>query len=203
MTEESLKKIFEFLSIANNLKWEMRYAGRPDAKSDSVAAHSWRLALMAFLITDELKLNINKEKAIKLALIHDIVESIAGDACYVDVTLGKITKEQKQAQEKEAIEQIKLSLPENHGTEIYNLWQEYENQTTPEGKFIKALDKIEGLTHLIEQGHKCYNYPEMIPNYADPHVKKYPELTPILKLIKEKLKEEFIKGNIEWKEEYN
>ena len=100
------------------------------------------------------------------------------------------------------IRQIKNSLPPKIGEEIANLWNEYDERSTREAKFVKALDKLETLTHLIETGYKTYDRPELIANYADKTVKDFPELTDMLKIIKRKLKSEFKKGNIPWKEEY-
>jgi hypothetical protein len=74
---------------------------------------------------------------------------------------------------------------------------------TKEAMFVKALDKIETLTQLVETGYTIYDKPQFIANYANKAVNKYPELLPLLKIVKRKLKEEFIKGNIERKEEYN
>ena len=85
----------------------------------------------------------------------------------------------------------------------YNLWNEYEKGSTGEAKFVKALDKLETLTHLIEAGYKTYDRPEMIVNYADKAVKEFPELKGVLKIIKQKIKVEFDKGGIPWKEEYD
>src|SRR3989338_6896951 len=65
---------------------------------ESVADHSFRTSIMALLLAD--KLNLDKNKCVQMALIHDISESIAGDITPHD----KISKEEKYKLEKKAME---------------------------------------------------------------------------------------------------
>ena len=200
---EDLEKIFKFFHQAEKLKTTMRFLESKDIVQESSAAHSWRLSLMTFVIASELKLSLNTEKALKIAIVHDLAESITGDIDYLLITNGKVSKEEKKKLEENAMQQIKNSLPKKIGNEIYNLWKEFETQSTNEGKFVKALDKLETLTHLVEVGYKAYDKTEVIPTYADEAVKTFPELSGVLKKIKKELKLEFEKGSIPWREEYN
>ncbi len=199
---ENLEKFFEFLRLAGKLKEVERYNEKRNGQKESVADHSWRLALMVFLIAEKLNLDVDILKAMKIALIHDIAESITGDIDAVLVMEGKVSKEEKETGEIKAMEEIKNIASDGIGKEIYSLWDEYEKCQTREAKFIKALDKIETLLHLVESGHKTFDKPKLIPRYADKTVKNFPELMPMLKAVKQKLKEEFAKGGIVWKEEY-
>lgn len=204
MNSENLEKIFDFLHIIENLKSSLRYLSTKTGRKESSAEHSWRLALMTFMITDELKLDVDKLRAVKIALVHDICEAITGDFDSWEVEKGNLSRLEKKEREKEAIAQLKNSLPKQVGEEIYNLWSEYEEGKTPEARYIKALDKIETLTQFFETGHKIYHEGhDYLATYADPHVKNFPELKPILRIIKKKLKSEYEKGNIPWKEEYD
>ena len=200
---EDLEKIFKFFHQAEKLKTTMRFLESKDIVQESSAAHSWRLSLMTFVIASELKLSLNTEKALKIAIVHDLAESITGDIDYLLITNGKVPKEEKKKLEENAMQQIKNSLPKKIGNEIYNLWKEFETQSSNEGKFVKALDKLETLTHLVEVGYKAYDKTEVIPTYANEAVKTFPELSEVLKKIKKELKLEFEKGSIPWKEEYN
>lgn len=201
--KNNLNKIFNFLDKIENLKSTVRYIYTKSGRQESVAEHSWRLALMAFILAQELKLKINILRATEMALVHDLPEAITGDIDAVQIAEGKVLKRDKQRREKKAMGKIANLLPSKVGEEIYNLWQEYEESKTAEARFIKALDKIETLTQLSESGYKTYDKPEFIANYADQAVKKFSELVPILKIIKEKLKKEFQKGSLPWKKEYN
>lgn len=158
---------------------------------------------MTFIIIDELKLDIDVNKSIKIALVHDLAESLTGDIDAIKIAEGTFSKEEKEKQEIEAIMNLKETLPEIIGNEILDLWHEYNNCETKEAKFIKALDKIETLTQLAEIGYKMYDKPEFIANYANKAVKNFPELVDMLKIVKRKLKNEFDKGNIERKKEYD
>ncbi|MFA6106735.1 MAG: HD domain-containing protein [Patescibacteria group bacterium] len=201
----NLSKIFDFLHLIRDLKTTYRYGAQEregGVHRDSSADHSWRVAIMVFLFAEELKLEIDIYKAVKIALTHDLVEAIAGDVDYRLIWLKKVSPEDKFKNEYAAMEKIRGTLPSPAGQEIFDLWLEFEKGTTPEGKFVNALDKMEGMTHLIEEGHMTYDVPESIPRYADQAVADFPALKNAYKIMKEKLKKEFEKGGIEWKNEY-
>lgn len=196
-------KIMGFLKEAGRLKETYRFSEAEALKEkESSAAHSWRLSLMAILVAKELRLEIDMEKALKIAIVHDVGEAIAGDVDYRLIHEGKITKEEKHAAELAAIHKLEHMLPESLGAEIYTLWKEYEEHATREARFIKALDKLETLSYVIENGYQCMDVPEMIATYADKPVSEFPELIPVLREIKARLKAEFEKGGYDWKDSY-
>ena len=201
--KNDLEKFFAFFREAEKLKSVLRRSFMTSGRQESSAEHSWRLALMVFIFAGELSLDINISRAMKIAIVHDLPETIAGDVDTVDIHDGKITKEEKNKRENEAMEKLKEILPQEIGEDIYGLWDEYENAATKEARYVKALDKIECLTQLVEAGYKIYDRPELIAPYADEAVKNFPELLPALRIVKRKLKEEFIKGGFQWKEEYD
>lgn len=200
---ENLEKIFDFLHKIENLKSTLRYNSTTSGRKESTADHSWRLALTAFIIADELKLDVDVNRSMKIALVHDLAEALTGDIDAILIAEGKVSKETKDKMEIAAIAELQKTLPDAVGKDISNLWHEYNDCKTKEARFIKALDKIETLTQLAETGHKTYDRPDFIPNYADKAVKSFPALTGMLKIVKRKLKSEFKKGNIEWKEHYD
>jgi len=199
----NLEKIFDFLHKIENLKSTLRYNKTTSGRNESSAEHSWRLALITLIIADELRLSIDVNRAIKIALVHDLPEALTGDIDAILIAEGKYPEDEKEKQEIEAIINLQKTLPEVIGKQISDLWHEYNDCKTKEAKFVKALDKIETLTQLAESGYKIYDKPEFISNYANKSVKSFTELSGMLKIVKRKLKAEFDKGNIEWKEEYN
>jgi putative hydrolase of HD superfamily len=202
MTE--LEKLFDFLHIAGKLKTTLRYAEiNSNARRESTADHSWRLSLMVFMIWQELSLNLNVNKAMEIALVHDLAESLTGDIDALVIARGEISIEEKNIKELQAMITIKNILSKDMGEKIFELWQEYEEGITEEAKFVKALDKLETITQLIELGYKVYDAPDFIPTYADKHIEKFPKLTPMLRVIKTKLKAEYKKGNLKWEKSYN
>jgi putative hydrolase of HD superfamily len=200
---DNLEKIFNFLQKIENLKGTLRYNETTSGRKESAADHSWRMALMTFIIADELKLDVDITRSIKLALVHDLAEALTGDIDSVLVAEGEFSKEEKERLEIEAIRKLQDTLPESIGKEISELWHEYNDCETREAKYVKALDKIETLTQLAETGYKMYDKPEFIATYANKSVKSFPELTDTLKIVKKKLKKEFERGNLEWKDDYD
>ena len=71
-------KLLETLHIAERLKDELRHCDTSKGRRESVAEHSWRIALMALFMQDEFpELDINK--VIRMCLIHDLGECFTGD----------------------------------------------------------------------------------------------------------------------------
>jgi len=95
---------------------------------------------------------------------------------------------------------LKNVLPPRDGDKFYELWDEYEEAKTPEAKFVKALNKLEAITHLIEAGYQTYEKPEFMIRHINKAQEECPELAPVIKILKQELKKEFSNGNIPWKE---
>ena len=96
---------------------------------ESVASHSWGLSLLVLLYCPP---HINKRRALELSIVHDLPEVIVGDITPHD----NISKEEKHRREKVAAQNL---LP----PELYKIWCEYQENTSPEAQFIHRLDKLE------------------------------------------------------------
>lgn len=101
--------------------------------------HTWHLVVTLWMLSEKYEKKIDLSKAIKMALIHDLPEMIAGDV-YAHST--EISKEQKKQNEIKAMEEIVSKLPTAFGNEIKSLWEEYEERTSEEAKFVWLVDKI-------------------------------------------------------------
>lgn len=200
---ERIQWIFEFLHLIGKLKTTYRFGANENLQGDSSADHSWRLAVMVFLLASELKLDVDVEKSMKIALVHDLAEALTGDIDARDIKNQKVTKAEKQEREMAAMEKICGTLPAERGEEIYNLWEEYQQKETKEAKFINALDKIETLTHVVEIGYENYDDVDLAGVYGNKAVERYPELMEVMRVVKEELKAEYEKGGFPWKEEYD
>lgn len=104
---------------------------------ESIADHTWSVAMLALTIIEKYKLDLDVTKCMKIAMIHEFGEIYAGDFTPRD----NVTKEQKHELEKESVEKV-LSLI-NFENDFYELWEEFEKQETEESKFIKQIDKLE------------------------------------------------------------
>lgn len=136
--KSSLRNILQFLHKSEKLKTLLRHSWLSSDKQESVAEHTWRIALMAIILKDYLKTKVNLEKVLSMIIIHDLPEIFAGDH---HAWRGKL--ENKYALEKKGLIKLLGNLPPNQKTKILDLWQEYEDKKTPEAKFAKALDKLE------------------------------------------------------------
>ena len=204
MKKNKIEKIFDFLEISERLKKTKRWENTPSmAFKETSADHSWHLAILLIVITSEFDYKIDVLRALKMALAHDLVEAIAGDTDASLIHFGKKTQEAKSEEELAAMKEIRTSLPKKSGQEINHLWTEYEEGKTREAKFVKALDKIEGINHMLFETHQSFDTPELIAPYPNESVKKFSPLKPILKELHKRLKPEYKKKKWKWKEEYD
>ena len=157
MAEEKLL-LAEFLELANKLKSTKRtgWADRKVPDSESIADHSWRVALMAMLLAK--RFGIDSEKAMKMGLLHDLPEAITGDISRDHIeeygsAIGikpDTTEKQKIAGEKKAIVQIAGLLGKKNRKEIVSLWKEFEEKKTKTAIFVKDIDKLECMLQALE-----------------------------------------------------
>lgn len=132
------RALLEFLGKAEKLKCNTRHSWTSSGRHESVAEHSWRLALMAYLMKDAFP-DTDIDKVIRMCLIHDLGEAVTGDIPAFEKT------RQDEETENDAVQGLFASLPEPYCGEIRALWAEMEERRTPEAKLYKALDKLEAL----------------------------------------------------------
>lgn len=137
--EARLLKILSFIEEIEKLKHIKRINTLSDcSRQESDAEHSWHLAMIVLLLKAELGEKFDVEKAIKIALVHDLIEIYTGD-CW---PANKKEIQEKKMREKKAAEKLFSQLPKDLKKEIEGYWLEYENKETIEAKTVKALDKI-------------------------------------------------------------
>ena len=132
------RDLIEFLSVIEKLKCNTRHSWTSSGRRESVAEHSWRLAVMALLVANEFP-EVNIEKTLKMCLIHDFGEAITGDIPSFYKT------KQDEEKEDEAIADLLGLLPESISREFEALFSEMSERNTPEAKLLKALDNLETL----------------------------------------------------------
>jgi len=138
-----LQNTLKFLHVAEGLKRELRHSWLSDGRRESVAEHTWRVALMAMAIEEYLPQKVNSERLLKMIIIHDLVEVYATDIPAFDTMNNIKVKEQKRQNEMKAIEKIRNLLGNDTGQQFYDLWLEFEHKKTYEAKVANALDKLE------------------------------------------------------------
>ncbi len=128
-----------FFELANKLKWTERrgWVAKVKVKEpESVADHSFLTALMCMVIAEQKGLNSNK--ALKMALLHDLAESITGDYMPDD-----LSKKMKSDVEAKAIKNILGKLPPKIRSSYSRLWKEYKEMSSKEAKLVHQIDKLE------------------------------------------------------------
>jgi len=141
--EKQIASILSALRLAERLKFELRHSYTSSGRQESVAEHTWRMALMAVLIEPLLKQKVDCARLLKMIILHDLVEAEAGDVSALDVLRDPSLRLQKQEREKKAIENLRERLLDTNGQEIYDLFYEFEAKATYESKVANALDKLE------------------------------------------------------------
>lgn len=133
-----IRTYLNFLHIAEKLKCNTRHSYTSSGRRESVAEHSWRLALMAYLIRDEFP-GINMDKVICMCLLHDMGEAVTGDIPCFEKT------DRDEATENNAVKRLLAELPGSCRQETEQLFAEMEELQTKEARLYKALDKLEAL----------------------------------------------------------
>jgi putative hydrolase of HD superfamily len=103
------------------------------------AEHSWHIAIMAVLLQEYAKEEVDVLKVMTMVLIHDLVEIDAGDTYAYDTEAAKT----KRDREVKAAERIFGLLPEDQGTYFRNLWDEFEEYETADAKYAHLLDNLQ------------------------------------------------------------
>jgi putative hydrolase of HD superfamily len=125
--------------------WTLR--GLPNG-TESVAAHSFGVAVTVMLIADALSkrgISLNLERTLRMALVHDWSETRIGDmprtaASYIG---NDIRKRAEMAVFQDLV-------GSNGSASLYGLlYSEYENRESPEARLVKAADVIDLLVQVL------------------------------------------------------
>ena len=174
-----VKKLLEVLTTAEHLKDVPRHCYTSGGRRESVAEHSWRLTLMAYLVSDEFP-GADLEKLLKMCLIHDLGEVFTGDIPSFDKT------EKNESRESELLNKWLKSLPEPYSSEMMALFREMSERETLEAKIFKALDNIEAVIQHNESDIKTWiplEY-ELQMTYGDDKVSFSEYLTEVRELVR-------------------
>ncbi len=139
------------------------------AEPESVADHSYRNAMMAWVFGDAAGLDTGR--LVKLMLVHDLAEAEVGDATPYDEILRQgvdpadavarwrdlvsdedlaRAREKKHRLEAQAMRRLADDLPAGLAGEILELWTEYAERRSPEARFAAQIDKLEALLQALE-----------------------------------------------------
>jgi len=135
---QDLPGLLAFLRAAESLKHTTRTSWTSAGVHETVAAHTWRLCLMALVMSPYLP-GVDLNRLLRICLVHDLGEAISGDISAV-LQVGAPSKSE---QERADLEELLKPLPAALRAEFVSLWEEYEQASTPEARVAKGLDKLE------------------------------------------------------------
>ena len=134
----------DYLAIVHciaGLKERTRHAWMTSGRQESVAEHSWRMALMAYFLRDEFP-TVDLTRVLLMALLHDMGEVFTGDIPTFEKT------DADRAREHELRDKWIDALPAPYAAEVRSLFAEMDAMETEEAKIVKALDRMEAvITH--------------------------------------------------------
>ena len=150
MKRETLKKI---LKVFLTLQWAKELPrqgfialGFKRNEADSVAAHSWTTTMLVYLLATEMNKNlpagrqVDVGKALKMALFHDMAETIVGD---VGTLVKGMAKGAFAPIEEEGLKWLVQDLPSQK--EIVELVEEYRRRKPLEARLCKVADNLDAL----------------------------------------------------------
>lgn len=145
MTMSDLSRQLDFLRLVGHLKHVKRtgWVRRGIPEAESVADHSFRVALFALALANSYPAQIDRNKCIAMAVVHDLAESIVGDIAPSD----GFTQDEKNRKEEAAMSSLAATLDD---PSLLAMWHEYEQGATAEAQFVRALDKLETALQAVE-----------------------------------------------------
>ena len=175
------EELLQILHTAEKLKDTTRHCDTSGGRRESVAEHSWRLALMAFFLRDEFPA-LDMDRVIRMCLIHDLGECFTGDIPSFLKSGGD------EERERSALETWVASLPAPYSVELKTLYAEMDALETDEARLYKALDKLEAVIQHNESDIATWLPREYELNltYADENV----AFSDYLKRLREEIRRE-------------
>jgi putative hydrolase of HD superfamily len=182
MARLEFEKILKFEELLHTFALVQRVAhvkGRAVREND--VEHSYFIPMLAWYLIEAFQLPLNTEKVIRYALVHDLVETYAGDTYIFDEAAQKT----KHAREESARRRLGIEFPEFPS--LHESISAYEAQEDAESIFVKALDKIEPfIANYLQDGRTWkemdVSFTEIIKNKRE-KTKAVPEISALLEEI--------------------
>ena len=132
MIEDFFQKVLELKNIPRQ-GWKEKLG---IINLESVADHSYSITVMSMVLSD--LEGLNTEKIIRMALLHDLAESVIGD-----IIPNDIIKNEKISKENLAMKQILKKLPNKIAEPYFKIWNEYQKNSSQEACLLHDIDKLE------------------------------------------------------------
>lgn len=118
------------------------------AQPESIADHTAAVALLTLLLASEINRDfaayqldrpLDIGRSVQIALVHDLAESMLTDLPKRSTEL--IGESVKHAAESSALHEMLAAHPAQD--DVIRYWQEYSDASTPEGRLVRDVDKLE------------------------------------------------------------
>ena len=120
------------------------------SRRENDAEHSWHIAVMALIFAEYTVEPVDIARAVKMCVVHDLIEIYAGDTFAYDVA-GNQDKAEREAA---SADKLFAQLPKEQGTEIRLLWEEFDAMQTPDAKYAACMDRLQPFLHnTLTGGH--------------------------------------------------
>lgn len=151
--EARLAAILDFLVLIDRFKTIERKGYVGDAtRRETDAEHTWHMAMFALLLHGELGFEADLGHVLRLVLVHDLVEIFAGDTyAYDDAAVAG-----QEERERLAAERLFGRLPPDLGGRLHGWWREFEEARTPEARFAKSVDRLQGFAQNYLSGGRAW-----------------------------------------------
>jgi putative hydrolase of HD superfamily len=127
----------ELIALKKLLRQGWLLRGIPRERCESVADHVFATAILAIVVSEQLRPDLDRLRVLELALTHELGEIDAGDLTPAD----RVPLETKHRLERDGVNRLAGLLAS--GSRLVELWSEYEAGVTPEGRFVRQIEKLE------------------------------------------------------------
>lgn len=146
-----------FLKEADKLKTVERANVLLDlSRPENSAEHSWHLALWALIFEPFAGSDVRVDRAIRMLLLHDLVEIDVGDHPIHEETDWNAVA----TAELKAANRLFGLLPRDQAETFLSLWTEFEADQTPDARYAKMLDRCQPIFQVL-----CADQP--VPDHVD------------------------------------
>lgn len=137
---------FQFAHLKHLFRQGWLQHGIPRERCESVAEHSFGVAVLSLILADAYYPELDVEKVLRLALLHDFGEIYAGDL----TPQHGVSAQEKAQRERESLSRVFQELP--HAQHYLEIWEEYEQGSSPEARLVRQVDRLEmGLQAAVYQ----------------------------------------------------
>ncbi len=104
---------------------------------ENPAEHTWQIALLAASLEDYAATPVDINRVVAMLLVHDVGEIDTGDTmAFVEDGVAE-----RKAAERAAVHRIFGKLPGARAAQFLALWQEFDEEASPDARFAHAVDR--------------------------------------------------------------